>query len=470
MTSPSSIKKSPQTSLNELSTSSSITDTHQLEGVETLQESKEADNQPISDLPLKAETLSDLGYCDSNVAMYLPSVTRVSLPPTVHSVVSSANEPHSTNQNEPSVEPLSQANQQPTPSSNPPVPYQPSANLQPINLQNNPNRLSRATNSGSRVRRNWLIHLLNNYRQASKNSRILLFLTTIYILLQVSGIVTILILNWQKACDQNLKILLILFGARLLVYFPITIYDYLFFSQHQINPNNYLKIFKTLIHFSTFLLFIAGNYMVINSSTCSQTAPSLFYFTLAEIIIGYLTITLPALICCAVVFCLPCFLVGLRMIRLGETVGSGASQDAINKLPLLQFNQEKSIVPDTNVKMDNSNHPQYNQLNPTKKSKPWYKKFFSSSRPKKESNTELGRLSLRSGLPILYILDGGDSSCAICLSDYEHKDTIRMMKCFHHYHMDCLDEWLKINRTCPLCKRDISGHIIDPSQSPEQFL
>jgi hypothetical protein len=158
------------------------------------------------------------------------------------------------------------------------------------------------------------------------------------------------------------------------------------------------------------------------------------------------------------------------MIRLGETVGSGASQDAINKLPLLQFNQDKSIIPDTNVKMDNSSHPQYSQLNPTKKSKPWYKKIFSRNRPKKESSTELGRLSLRSGLPILYIVDGGDSSCAICLSDYEHKDTIRMMKCFHHYHMDCLDEWLKINRTCPLCKRDISGHIIDPSQSPEQFL
>jgi hypothetical protein len=184
MTSPSSIKKSPQTSLNELSTSSPITDARQLEGTETLQENKEVDNQPISDLPLKAETLSDLGYCDSNVAMYLPSVTRVSLPPTVHSAVSS-NEPPPLNLNEPSVEPLSQANHQPPPSTNPPVPYQPSANLQPINLQNNPNRLSRVTNSGSRVRRNWLIHLLNNYRQASKNSRILLFLTTIYIILQV---------------------------------------------------------------------------------------------------------------------------------------------------------------------------------------------------------------------------------------------------------------------------------------------
>ncbi|XWS57051.1 hypothetical protein CRYUN_Cryun09bG0138300 [Craigia yunnanensis] len=43
--------------------------------------------------------------------------------------------------------------------------------------------------------------------------------------------------------------------------------------------------------------------------------------------------------------------------------------------------------------------------------------------------------------------------CSICLSEYQAKDTIRCIPdCHHCFHVDCVDEWLRMNATCPLCR------------------
>ncbi|KAJ2402393.1 hypothetical protein GGI23_000749 [Coemansia sp. RSA 2559] len=53
--------------------------------------------------------------------------------------------------------------------------------------------------------------------------------------------------------------------------------------------------------------------------------------------------------------------------------------------------------------------------------------------------------------------DAEDSMCAICLSDYEDGDMLRLLPCKHHMHQTCVDEWLHINRSCPLCKQEVVG-------------
>lgn len=46
-----------------------------------------------------------------------------------------------------------------------------------------------------------------------------------------------------------------------------------------------------------------------------------------------------------------------------------------------------------------------------------------------------------------------DNVCPICLLDYQAKEKLRTIpSCMHYFHADCIDEWLKRNGTCPLCR------------------
>ncbi|KAF9406853.1 hypothetical protein BGZ94_002927 [Podila epigama] len=60
--------------------------------------------------------------------------------------------------------------------------------------------------------------------------------------------------------------------------------------------------------------------------------------------------------------------------------------------------------------------------------------------------------------PMTEDLFGGDpeeATCAICLGDYRPEEEIRFLPCQHHFHLDCIDQWLKTDKSCPLCKHDI---------------
>ncbi|KAK7358520.1 hypothetical protein VNO77_00452 [Canavalia gladiata] len=51
------------------------------------------------------------------------------------------------------------------------------------------------------------------------------------------------------------------------------------------------------------------------------------------------------------------------------------------------------------------------------------------------------------------LLKPNDNTCAICLSEYEPKETLRSIpECNHYFHANCIDEWLKMNGTCPICR------------------
>lgn len=51
-----------------------------------------------------------------------------------------------------------------------------------------------------------------------------------------------------------------------------------------------------------------------------------------------------------------------------------------------------------------------------------------------------------------------DGPCPICLSDYFVKDKLRCMpECNHCFHGRCIDEWLQVNGSCPLCRNSPSA-------------
>lgn len=46
-----------------------------------------------------------------------------------------------------------------------------------------------------------------------------------------------------------------------------------------------------------------------------------------------------------------------------------------------------------------------------------------------------------------------DTTCPICLAEYCSKETLRCIpECKHCFHADCIDEWLRLNGTCPVCR------------------
>ncbi|WCJ22409.1 RING/U-box superfamily protein [Euphorbia peplus] len=47
-----------------------------------------------------------------------------------------------------------------------------------------------------------------------------------------------------------------------------------------------------------------------------------------------------------------------------------------------------------------------------------------------------------------------DNTCAICLSEYHSQDIVRCIpECNHFFHVDCIDEWLRLNNSCPVCRK-----------------
>ncbi|KAA3468011.1 E3 ubiquitin ligase BIG BROTHER-related-like [Gossypium australe] len=51
---------------------------------------------------------------------------------------------------------------------------------------------------------------------------------------------------------------------------------------------------------------------------------------------------------------------------------------------------------------------------------------------------------------------GTNDSCVICRVDYEDGDSLTALSCKHSYHPECINNWLKINKVCPVCSAEVS--------------
>ncbi|KAL2536473.1 RING/U-box superfamily protein [Forsythia ovata] len=57
--------------------------------------------------------------------------------------------------------------------------------------------------------------------------------------------------------------------------------------------------------------------------------------------------------------------------------------------------------------------------------------------------------------PAEHVLPLEDAECCICLCAYDDGTELRELPCRHHFHSACIDKWLYMNATCPLCKFNI---------------
>ena len=49
-------------------------------------------------------------------------------------------------------------------------------------------------------------------------------------------------------------------------------------------------------------------------------------------------------------------------------------------------------------------------------------------------------------------LDNDKKNCVICMEDFKNGDKSTNLPCLHMFHTNCIQNWLKTQNTCPICK------------------
>ncbi|PXF41540.1 E3 ubiquitin-protein ligase [Gracilariopsis chorda] len=160
--------------------------------------------------------------------------------------------------------------------------------------------------------------------------------------------------------------------------------------------------------------FILGSIWVSDGGTCSTEAPHLYRLIVALTIIYYALLFLPLACFCLIVCCLPLFILIYRIM-----------------LPYAERERRRARAAD----------------------------------PAQVQNLSSITFSAETFLTHTGSENLDDASCVICLCDYEDGETVRFLPCKHHFHKDCVDVWLRLDKACCLCKQDIDAHNSSPASS-----
>ncbi|CAN6201420.1 unnamed protein product [Urochloa humidicola] len=99
---------------------------------------------------------------------------------------------------------------------------------------------------------------------------------------------------------------------------------------------------------------------------------------------------------------------------------------------------------------------------------PWYDDYGAQPlrRPRSDGNEERQRpprVSPTAALPsfpynrsVRHNVGGGgeeEASCSVCLGAFQTGETVRLLPvCLHLFHVECIDPWLDMHSTCPICR------------------
>ncbi|PSS09794.1 E3 ubiquitin-protein like [Actinidia chinensis var. chinensis] len=173
----------------------------------------------------------------------------------------------------------------------------------------------------------------------------------------------------------------------------------------------------------SFIWWIMGFYWLsAGGQALAKESPLLYWTSIIFLAFDVLFIVFCVVLACvigiAVCCCLPCIIAILYAVADQE----GAARDDVDQLPKYKFQRVGDI----------------DKLN------------GETQGPFPGVMTECG-----TDTPIEHALSQEDAECCICLSAYDDGAELRQLPCAHHFHCTCVDKWLYINATCPLCKYNI---------------
>lgn len=192
-------------------------------------------------------------------------------------------------------------------------------------------------------------------------------------------------------------------------------------SQDDDGNNSIAKLLESANTMFSFIWWIIGFYWVsAGGQALTRDSRQLYWlcivFLAFDVFFVVFCVALACIIGIAVCCCLPCIIAILYAVADQE----GASEDDIRRLPKFKFRRVGDYAKNDEVLRS------------------------------------CGGIMNECGEPQNEVrLSSEDAECCICLSAYDDGAELRQLPCGHHFHCTCIDKWLHINATCPLCKYNI---------------
>lgn len=172
-------------------------------------------------------------------------------------------------------------------------------------------------------------------------------------------------------------------------------------STAECRGSNIMNRWQTSLELFFAIWFVMGNVWVFDSRLGSfHQAPNLHLLCISLLAWNAISYSFPFLLFLLFCCCVPLVssLLGYNMNN--RSVDRGAFEDQISKLPSLRYQALEACESDSDLTYE---------------------------RPE----------------------------CCICLAKYKDKEEVRQLPCSHMFHLKCVDHWLRIISSCPLCKQDI---------------
>ncbi|XP_057449953.1 E3 ubiquitin-protein ligase At1g12760-like [Lotus japonicus] len=198
---------------------------------------------------------------------------------------------------------------------------------------------------------------------------------------------------------------------------------YVSFAQFDEERTSVAKHLESANTMFSFIWWIIGFYWVsAGGQDLAQDSPQLYWLCIIflgfDVVFVVFCVALACIIGIAVCCCLPCIIAILYAVADQE----GASKEDIEQLSRFKF-----------------------------------RRIESNEKPTGNAQGPGGGIMTEclADSPIEHVLAEEDAECCICLSSYDDGVELRELPCGHHFHCGCVDKWLHINATCPLCKYNI---------------